>query len=543
LVVERVRVGKITVGRIEVETDPLAIWKRHTGGHGGPQLRTFRAVAVELPDYGRAASIELERPGGGRIHIAVNGVEGRHGDAHWSARELVADVEHDRLTHAIVGGARLWHNDRAGTRAMIDSISASLDAAGDLFTLRAAARGLSADGTVRLAGARPDLASLKLSATLERLPLGPILAALRRTPPSIAGAEEPSASGGVFVDGKDITLDVTADALAVRERAIAAWPFVIPRAHLAGRVRAEGGVLHSDAFRISVGDAAFDLVGDVGPGRFDATLRLDKTPCAAVLRALPPAAVPALDGLAVDGQMAGRIHAASTQADAALDVQLDVGCHVLHDPALAEVEALRGPVTARATDTDGNPRPLVLGPSNPRFRVLTALKPEVVAAFPAAEDAHFYTHHGFDVEMIRRALAADFAQGRIDRGASTISQQVIKNLFLSGERTWARKLEEAVLTWRLEQRIDKARILELYVNLVELGPGIYGIAEGADRYFGKEPEELTTDEAAQLAALLPAPRRGMDAAWRDRYSSLKPRLERRVGSTRSKRVGISRKFM
>jgi monofunctional biosynthetic peptidoglycan transglycosylase len=88
----------------------------------------------------------------------------------------------------------------------------------------------------------------------------------------------------------------------------------------------------------------------------------------------------------------------------------------------------------------------------------------------------------------------------------------------------ARKLEEAVLTWRAEQVVDKRRLLELYLNLIELGPGTYGVAEGAERYFGKEPEELSADEAAQLAALLPAPRRGMDAAWERRYQALKARL-------------------
>ena len=83
-----------------------------------------------------------------------------------------------------------------------------------------------------------------------------------------------------------------------------------------------------------------------------------------------------------------------------------------------------------------------------------------------------------------------------------------------------------MLTWRLEQRVKKTRILEIYLNLVELGPGVYGLGEGAERYFGTEPEELSADEAAQLAALLPAPKRGMDAAWRRRYDALRARIAR-----------------
>jgi hypothetical protein len=120
--------------------------------------------------------------------------------------------------------------------------------------------------------------------------------------------------------------------------------------------------------------------------------------------------------------------------------------------------------------------------------------------------------------------AAALHVGSADAEPDLVPQQVAKNLFLSGERTAARKLEEAVLTWRIEQLVPKRRILELYLNLVELGPGIFGIAQAAERYFGKEPDQLSLLEAAELAALLPAPRRGMDEAWARRYQALAARL-------------------
>jgi membrane peptidoglycan carboxypeptidase len=166
----------------------------------------------------------------------------------------------------------------------------------------------------------------------------------------------------------------------------------------------------------------------------------------------------------------------------------------------------------------------VLGPENPSWRPLRALPDRVPATLVAAEDSGFFRHHGFDLADIRAALAADIDSGRFERGGSTISQQVVKNLFLTGERTAARKLEEAVLVWRLEKLLTKRRILELYVNLAELGPGVYGVAEAADRYFGKEPDQLSVDEATQLAALLPAPRHGMDATWQRRYNALRVRI-------------------
>jgi monofunctional biosynthetic peptidoglycan transglycosylase len=141
-----------------------------------------------------------------------------------------------------------------------------------------------------------------------------------------------------------------------------------------------------------------------------------------------------------------------------------------------------------------------------------------------AEDGRIWQHHGIDLGCIRRAMAHDLEIGAPGRGGSTITQQVAKNLFLSGERTLGRKLEESALAWRLEARLGKRRILELYLNLVELGPGVYGLAEGARRWFGKDVAALTPDEAAQLAALLPAPRRGMDDAFRRRLAQLRARL-------------------
>jgi membrane carboxypeptidase/penicillin-binding protein len=202
-----------------------------------------------------------------------------------------------------------------------------------------------------------------------------------------------------------------------------------------------------------------------------------------------------------------------------------LGCRVRADAPLADVAALARPDAPALMRhlVDGHPFPL--GPRNPSWRPLPSLPLPVVRAFLVAEDGRFFTHHGFDLDRIGRALAADLGAGRVERGASTITQQVAKNLWLvEGHRTVARKIEEAVLAWRLEQVLGKRRILELYLNLVELGPGVYGLADAAERYFGKLPDELSADEAAQLAALLPAPRRGMDAAWHKRYRALAARL-------------------
>lgn len=122
-----------------------------------------------------------------------------------------------------------------------------------------------------------------------------------------------------------------------------------------------------------------------------------------------------------------------------------------------------------------------------------------------AEDAKFYSHSGFDLEEIEYALVANHQQGRKARGASTISQQVAKNLFLSGEKEMSRKLREAAITFLLEETLSKDRILELYLNIAQFGPAVFGVAEGARYHFKKDLQNLTPEELLSLACLLPSP--------------------------------------
>ena len=139
----------------------------------------------------------------------------------------------------------------------------------------------------------------------------------------------------------------------------------------------------------------------------------------------------------------------------------------------------------------------------PYERISVHLKRAVVAA----EDARFLDHEGFDWPAIQKALAENERRGRVVAGASTISQQLAKNLFLSGERSWLRKGEEAVITWMLERAMSKRRILELYLNVAEWGEGVFG-AEAAARYhFGTSAAALTPEQAVYLAVVLPSPRR------------------------------------
>ncbi|MDY6268990.1 MAG: transglycosylase domain-containing protein [Selenomonadaceae bacterium] len=126
-------------------------------------------------------------------------------------------------------------------------------------------------------------------------------------------------------------------------------------------------------------------------------------------------------------------------------------------------------------------------------------------AVVAVEDRRFYEHHGFDVTGVARASLVNLQYGEIEEGASTITQQLVKNLFLSHERTFGRKVEELLLSLDMEANYSKDEILELYLNTIYYGSGYYGIGAAADGFFGKAPKDLALPEAAMLAGLPNAP--------------------------------------
>jgi monofunctional glycosyltransferase len=138
----------------------------------------------------------------------------------------------------------------------------------------------------------------------------------------------------------------------------------------------------------------------------------------------------------------------------------------------------------------------------PYARISNALKRAMIAA----EDAKFVEHEGFDWDGIELAIEKNQKRGRIVAGGSTITQQLAKNLFLSGSRSWLRKGEEAIITLMLEAMLDKQRIFELYLNAIEWGSGVFGAEAAAQRYFGVSAARLSADQAARLAAMAPNPR-------------------------------------
>lgn len=141
------------------------------------------------------------------------------------------------------------------------------------------------------------------------------------------------------------------------------------------------------------------------------------------------------------------------------------------------------------------------------WTTLPQISPYLIKAVLIGEDDKFWRHEGFDFEAMQKAVEKDIRQKKFKFGGSTISQQLAKNLYLTPSKNPVRKLKEAVLTWRIENRLSKKRILELYLNVAEWGEGIFGIEAASRHYYGKSASALGPEEAAKLASVLPNPRR------------------------------------
>ncbi len=156
-------------------------------------------------------------------------------------------------------------------------------------------------------------------------------------------------------------------------------------------------------------------------------------------------------------------------------------------------------------------RDITIGPSNPNFTPLSAISKNFINAVLTAEDPSFFTHNGFVEESIRKSIAVNYKEKKFKRGGSTISMQLVKNVYLSRQKTLARKAEEILIVWLIEHNhlVSKNRMLEVYFNIMELGKNIYGIGEASRYYFGKQPADLTIGDGLFLASIVPKPKAAM----------------------------------
>jgi hypothetical protein len=315
-------------------------------------------------------------------------------------------------------------------------------------------------------------------------------------------------------------LDLRARGLDIRNPSIDArpWRDLPVELHARGaldprsrRAKIEAGDLEALGLRLAI--TGWTELGAVPRGNW--TVRTPAPlPCGRILADAPEPVRDALAGMKLAGNLGLSI---SVGFDAAawealsLDLGLNPLCEVAAEPTA--LSTLLHTLRTGAAPPPGTTS-LPLGSYDPDFAPLSKMPAHLPAAFLTAEDGRFFMHQGFDVEMIRRALAHDLEMHSFAKGGSTITQQLAKNLFLQQTRTVARKLEETVLAWRLGTLLEKKRMLEIYLNIIELGPGIRGVKQAARAYFGKELSELKPIESAHLAALTPNPA-GLARRFRD----------------------------
>ncbi|HEX3474677.1 MAG TPA: biosynthetic peptidoglycan transglycosylase [Kofleriaceae bacterium] len=326
---------------------------------------------------------------------------------------------------------------------------------------------------------------------------------------SESGGRGPDGSaGGEGVPPLLIDVDGAVDGVAIDHRVLAQAP--VP---LAGEVHASLAIT-PDAIAVPRADLALGAArwtlsgwlrrGAPASGQLDLTLAT--APCGDLLAALPAELRGSLDGMALDGTFGAHLRLAVDLAappgdGIALTASIADECRAVAEPPAADVARLAGTVDQLFPDGSR----ARIGKGEPGWAALAQLPRHVAGAFVAAEDARFFDHAGFDLDQIARSLEIDLREHRLVRGGSTISQQLVKNAFLSQRRSFDRKLQEAILTWRLEARLDKRQILERYLNLIELGPHVHGITAAARHWFGATPRELSVRQAAFLAALTSEP--------------------------------------
>ncbi|RZJ60951.1 MAG: glycosyl transferase, partial [Flavobacterium sp.] len=174
----------------------------------------------------------------------------------------------------------------------------------------------------------------------------------------------------------------------------------------------------------------------------------------------------------------------------------------------ADLAKLNSSFVYRAVDNGRQQRAVLVGPGNPNFTPINEISPYLRKAVLTSEDPSFFSHRGFITEAFKQSIIKNIKTKKFSRGASTISMQLVKNVFLTREKTLSRKLEEILLVYILENNriASKERMLEVYFNVIEWGPNIYGIGEAAQFYFQKHPSELSLDECVYLASIVPRPK-------------------------------------
>ncbi|MBM4371646.1 MAG: transglycosylase domain-containing protein, partial [Deltaproteobacteria bacterium] len=351
-----------------------------------------------------------------------------------------------------------------------------------------------------------------------------------------------SGEGAVFqgwVQGRDLLLE---------HRRLAGWPIRVPelRVEVKGAWHDREDRLRLDLVRASLGEAwarGSIVVGALhGVRSYQVSLDVPEQDCGVLFRSIPGELVPHLSDAVFQGSLSAHLSFVVDLGDVRGTLKFDVGgdfdrCRAVTMGRLADVEALKREDYVHRVVVKGEDIGIVVGPASGSYSRLERIPGYVQAAAWGTEDLGFFEHRGFKLSLIRRALILLFERGYFAYGGSTVSQQLVKNLFLYRDKTASRKLEEAIITWQMEKALSKERILELYLNCIEFGPRIWGIKRAARVYFGKAPDELSPLEAAFIMANKPDPPYGyymfhrgkVNDRWKVKLKRVMDRLHFQMG--------------
>ncbi|MEM9692520.1 MAG: biosynthetic peptidoglycan transglycosylase, partial [Myxococcota bacterium] len=271
---------------------------------------------------------------------------------------------------------------------------------------------------------------------------------------------------------------------------------------------------------LNLGDARAVLNGHIAlprdaPFDVDVEFEIPIVTCQQAFDAIPQGMTPSLDGAKFEGSIHAQGHARFTLDSRLPDAKRlegysmgwtgDLSCRASHMPAPVRRERFRKPFDKLVYSPERVEKTMTFGPTTPQWTPLGSISRFMVASVLTTEDGRFFRHSGFDQEAIVNSIEANLRAGRFVRGASTISMQLAKNLYLPRTKTISRKLEEAILTIYLEQTMTKEEMMEMYLNIIEYGPMVYGIGPAARHYFRKSAGRLSLGQAMYLASILPSP--------------------------------------
>ncbi len=305
----------------------------------------------------------------------------------------------------------------------------------------------------------------------------------------------------------------SAEAVETGNRRLSKGDFSVRKLQVRGALVKTAGGMSLTRSDVRIGEAQAGVEAYLGNSAATLKMEMPETGCQALLESLPRELVPVLrpenGATRLSGTMAWKLEVtvdlpARKKPD--VSIWLRNKCVVEEVPDELNVARLQRPFRHDEYTSGGKTTTEVVGPGTASWTPLGAMSPLMPMAVMAMEDPSFMAHRGILIEAIENSMEQNITAGKFVRGGSTISMQLAKNLWLAREKTLSRKIQEAFLTTYLEQRMTKQKMMELYLNVVEFGPDLYGIGPAARRYFAKDPGNLTLSQSLFLASLLPSPK-------------------------------------